>query len=100
MLGEVIGTYSKDQGGISTNACRLYLQSRGLTPGCSVGGGAQALLVCVCAYVLIHLTPLTQGLGQHAGRTERAPAGASAGSSSTKTCPAFSQNNEEKWQAE
>lgn len=54
----------------------LYLQSRGLTPGCSVGGGARDLLyVCVCVSVLIHQTPLTQGLGQHAGPTERAPAG-------------------------
>lgn len=67
MLGKVIGTYSKDQGGISTNACRLYLQSRGLTPGCSVGGGAQGLPY---VYVLIHQTPLTQGLDLHAGPTE------------------------------
>lgn len=52
MLGEVIGTYSKDQARISTNACRLYPQSRGLTPGCNVGGGVQAF--SVCAYVLIH----------------------------------------------
>lgn len=44
VLREVTGTYSKDQGGISTNACRLYLRTRGLTPGCSVAGGAQAFL--------------------------------------------------------
>lgn len=68
------GTYSKDQGGISTNACRLYLLSRGLTPGCSVGGRAEALPY-VSVSALIHQTPLSEGLGQHAGPTERAPKG-------------------------
>lgn len=63
-LEKVMGTYSKDQGGISTNACRVYLQSRGQTPGCSVGGG-------VYVSVLIHPTPQTQGVGQHAMRENR-----------------------------
>lgn len=60
VLAKVTGTYSKDQGGISTNACsRLYLPSRGWTPGCR-GGGPFLYIHCVCVRALIQHTVSTQ----------------------------------------